>query len=175
MISIIISTIKMTDRSVVSTCLLGSSILGTGLSGIPAVRPASSVSLAGLPVRERNERPTKAPAAAVEAQAQAYAFAAAGAGSRTADRRSTTRCGPSVGSNPGVIQPDRTIRSAPSRAAEPTPGSAALLFAHGRQSEGPRDKQTRYQHNRPPAGTTRRGTPHRATRSARPVRTAFRH
>nr|WP_206440577.1 hypothetical protein [Streptomyces scabichelini] len=71
----------MTDRSVVSTCLLGFSNLGTGLSGIPAVRPASAVSLSGLPVRERNERPMKA-LEAVEAQAQAYAFAAAGAGSR---------------------------------------------------------------------------------------------
>ncbi|PAZ15393.1 hypothetical protein CLM62_13940 [Streptomyces sp. SA15] len=81
-----ISTAKMTDRSVVSTCLLGVSNLGTGLSGIPAVRPASSLSLAGalagLPVRERNERPTKALEAAVVAQAQAYAFAAAGAGFR---------------------------------------------------------------------------------------------
>ena len=76
-----ISTAKMTDRSVVSTCMLGVSNLGTGLSGIPAVRPASSVSLAGLPIRERNERPTKA-LEAVVAQAPAYAFAAAGAGSR---------------------------------------------------------------------------------------------
>ena len=77
-----ISTAKMTDRSVVSTCSLGASLPGTGLSGIRAVRPAPSVSLAGLPVRERNERPTKALEAAVAAQAQAYAFAAAGAGSR---------------------------------------------------------------------------------------------
>ncbi len=76
-----ISTVKMTDRSVFSTCLLGFSNLGTGLSGIPAVRPASAVSLAGLPVRERNERPTQA-LEAVKAQAQAYVFAAAGAGSR---------------------------------------------------------------------------------------------
>ena len=76
-----ISTVKMTDRSVVSTCLLGFSNLGTGLSGIAAVRPVSSVSLSGLPVRERNERPMKA-LEAVGAQAQAYAFAAAGAGSR---------------------------------------------------------------------------------------------
>jgi hypothetical protein len=75
-----ISTVKMTDRSVVSTCLLGVSNLGTGLSGIPAVRPASSLSLAGLPVRERNERPTQALEAAVVAEA--YAFAAAGAGSK---------------------------------------------------------------------------------------------
>nr|WP_203660084.1 hypothetical protein [Streptomyces sp. SID14446] len=72
----------MTDPStVVSTCSLGVSNLGTGLSGIRAVRPASSVSLAVLPVRERNERPTQALEAAVVAEAHAYAFAAAGAGS----------------------------------------------------------------------------------------------
>ncbi|MEU9447883.1 hypothetical protein [Streptomyces sp. NPDC048277] len=79
-----ISAAKMTDLSAVSVCMLGVSNLGTGLSGIPAARPASlvsSVSLAGLPVRERNERPTKA-LEAVAAQAQAYAFTAAGAGSR---------------------------------------------------------------------------------------------
>lgn len=76
------SSVKMTDRSVVvSLCMLGASIPGTGLSGIRAVRPASPVSLAGLPIRERNERPTKA-LEAVAAQAQAYAFTAAGAGSR---------------------------------------------------------------------------------------------
>lgn len=62
--------------------MLGVSNLGTGLSAISGGRPATSVSLAGLPVRERNERPTKALEAAVEAQAQAYAFAAAGAGFR---------------------------------------------------------------------------------------------
>ncbi|MDX2604596.1 hypothetical protein PV379_41190 [Streptomyces caniscabiei] len=77
-----ISTVKMTDRSAVSLCMLGVSNLGTGLSAISGGRPASPVSLAGLPVRERNERPTKALEAAVEAQAQAYAFAAAGAGFR---------------------------------------------------------------------------------------------
>ncbi|MDX3133399.1 hypothetical protein PV367_27280 [Streptomyces europaeiscabiei] len=76
------STVKMTDRSAVSLCLLGISNLGTGLSAVSGGRPASSVSLAGLPVRERNERPTRALEAAVEAQAQAYAFAAAGAGFR---------------------------------------------------------------------------------------------
>ncbi|EMF54451.1 hypothetical protein [Streptomyces bottropensis] len=77
-----ISTVKMTDRSAVSLCMLGVSNLGTGLSAISGGRPATSVSLAGLPVRERNERPSKALEAAVEAQAQAYAFAAAGAGFR---------------------------------------------------------------------------------------------
>ena len=76
-----VSIVKLTDRSAVSLCMLGVSNLGTGLSGIPAVRPASSVSLAGLPVRERNERPTKA-LEAVKGQAQAYAFTAAGAGFR---------------------------------------------------------------------------------------------
>ncbi|MER6467641.1 hypothetical protein [Streptomyces collinus] len=75
-----VSAAKMTDRPTVSTCMLGASNQGTGLSGIRAVRPASSLSLAGLPVRERNERPTKA-LEAVEAQAHAYAFAA-GAGFR---------------------------------------------------------------------------------------------
>ncbi|MFE2042942.1 hypothetical protein ACFXAZ_18860 [Streptomyces sp. NPDC059477] len=76
------SAVKMTDRSAVSLCMLGASDLGTGVSGIPAARPASSVSLAGLPVRERNERPTKALEAAVTAKAQAYAFTATGAGFR---------------------------------------------------------------------------------------------
>jgi hypothetical protein len=76
-----IRTAKMTGRSVVSKCMLGVSAPGIGLSGIRAVRPASSLSLADLPVRERNERPTKA-LEAVVAQARAYAFAAAGAGFR---------------------------------------------------------------------------------------------
>jgi len=75
-----ISTAKMTDRSAVSTCMLGVSNQGTGLSGIRAARPASSLSLAGLRIRERNERPTKA-LEAVVARAHAYAFAA-GAGFR---------------------------------------------------------------------------------------------
>ncbi|MFV0133757.1 hypothetical protein ACLGIH_11050 [Streptomyces sp. HMX87] len=77
------ATVKMTDRSTVSLCMLGASNPGTGLSGICAVRPASSLAPASLPVRGRNERPTKAlEAAAVAAQAQAYAFAATGAGFR---------------------------------------------------------------------------------------------
>ena len=77
-----VSTAKMTDRSVVSACMLGVSNLGTGLSGIRAARLASSsVASADLPVRERNERPTKA-LEAVKGQAHAYAFAAAGAGLR---------------------------------------------------------------------------------------------
>lgn len=76
------STVKLTDRSVVaSLCILGSSNDATGLSGISAALPVSSLSLAGRPVRERNERPTEA-LGAVEAQALAYAFAAAGAGGR---------------------------------------------------------------------------------------------
>ncbi|MCX4674433.1 hypothetical protein OG413_03705 [Streptomyces sp. NBC_01433] len=84
----IIKNVKMTDRSVVSACSLGlacsseSVLRGTGLSGISAAGPLSPAS---LPVtRERNERPTQAPAAAVvkATQAQAYAFAAAGAGAK---------------------------------------------------------------------------------------------
>ncbi|MEU8846118.1 hypothetical protein AB0C70_07740 [Streptomyces sp. NPDC048564] len=78
-----ISSVKMTDRSVVaSLCMLGASNQGTGLSGIRAARPASVLSLAGLPVREGNERPTKALEAAVVARAKAYAFTATGAGFR---------------------------------------------------------------------------------------------
>lgn len=93
-----ISTAKMTDRSVVASCLLGFSNLGTGLSGgiaAAAIRPESSVlplfpraastALNVLPMREVNEgseRATKAPEAVATAQAQAYAFAAAGAGSK---------------------------------------------------------------------------------------------
>ncbi|MGW0709154.1 hypothetical protein ACWD4G_24905 [Streptomyces sp. NPDC002643] len=77
-----ISTVKMTDRSAVSLCMLGVSNRGTGLSAIAGGRPVSSLPLSGLPVRERNERPTKALEAAVVAQAHAYAFAAAGAGFR---------------------------------------------------------------------------------------------
>ncbi|MEU9352798.1 hypothetical protein AB0D65_17845 [Streptomyces griseoloalbus] len=75
------SIVKMTDRSAVSLCMLGASNQGTGLSGIRAARPASSLAPAAPAVRERDERPTKA-LEAVVAQAQAYAFAAAGAGFR---------------------------------------------------------------------------------------------
>ncbi|GAA1352013.1 hypothetical protein [Streptomyces beijiangensis] len=85
--AIIIDFIKMTDTSVVATCPLGSSLLGTGLSGVSAVSP---VALASLPVRERNERPTKAPEAAVaKAEAKAYAFAATGAGFGSATQQTT--------------------------------------------------------------------------------------
>ncbi|NUK73010.1 hypothetical protein HRW23_02675 [Streptomyces lunaelactis] len=78
-----ISTAKMTDRSVVAACTLGFSAAfnGTGVSGISAVLPVSG--LGGLPVLERNERPTKALEAAVAAaKARAYAFAAASAGAK---------------------------------------------------------------------------------------------
>ncbi|MFD9503653.1 hypothetical protein [Streptomyces sp. NPDC060035] len=82
----IIKTTKTTDPSVVSACSLGLgcsselSLRGTGVSGISAGSP---LSLASLPVRERNERPTEAPAAAVaKGQARAYAFAAVGAGAK---------------------------------------------------------------------------------------------
>ncbi|MFE5632509.1 hypothetical protein [Streptomyces sp. NPDC056543] len=81
-----VSTDKMTDRSVVSACSLGlsgsafigSGLPGTGLSGAASLRPAAD--LAGLPVMERNERPTKALEAGVAAvKATAYGFAATGA------------------------------------------------------------------------------------------------
>ncbi|WP_251067447.1 hypothetical protein [Streptomyces sp. ISL-36] len=84
----------MTDRSVVSACSLGLSgsafigsglpgtgLSGAGLAGAAALRPAAA--LAGLPVMERNERPTKALEAGVAAvKAQAYGFAATGAGTK---------------------------------------------------------------------------------------------
>ncbi|MCZ9345598.1 hypothetical protein NGM37_48475, partial [Streptomyces sp. TRM76130] len=86
MISINFSSVssasKLTDRPTVSVSVLGASNPGTGLSGIPAVRPVSPLALPGLSACERDERPTKALEAAVMAQAQAYAFAAAGAGFR---------------------------------------------------------------------------------------------
>ncbi|MER0448141.1 hypothetical protein ACFYM2_24320 [Streptomyces sp. NPDC006711] len=79
-------TTKVTVRSVVATCTLGSSFQGTGMStgvfgllGLSAPVPAP---MASLPVRdERNERPISASAAAVaKGRAKAHAFAAAGAG-----------------------------------------------------------------------------------------------
>ncbi|MEV0963456.1 MULTISPECIES: hypothetical protein [unclassified Streptomyces] len=83
-ISIIRATAKVTDRSVVSACSLGlsgSAFIGTGLPCSAAARPV--VLGAGLPVRERNERPTRAlEAAAVAAEAKAYALEAAGAGTQ---------------------------------------------------------------------------------------------
>ncbi|WP_073758405.1 hypothetical protein [Streptomyces sp. CB02923] len=84
-----IETQKMTDRSVVATCPLGASLLGTGLSGsgrlsgLQVSRAASSVF---LPEAKCDERPTQAPAVAATAQAantHAFAHAAAnGAESR---------------------------------------------------------------------------------------------
>ncbi|WP_432054136.1 hypothetical protein [Streptomyces sp. bgisy022] len=75
------SVVKLTDRPAVSLCMLGASNQGTGVSGLAAARPASSVAPSGLAVRERDVRPTEA-LEAVVAQAEAYAFAAAGAGFR---------------------------------------------------------------------------------------------
>ncbi|MFC9941923.1 hypothetical protein [Streptomyces pratensis] len=90
----IINTIKMTDPSVVSACSLGLtrsselSLRGIRVSGVSAVSP---LSLASLPVRERNERPTEAPeAAVVKGQALAYAFAAAGAGAKKQTKQHQT-------------------------------------------------------------------------------------
>lgn len=80
----IINTIEVTDPSVVSTCSLGLtrssalSLRGIGVSGGSAVSP---LSMTGLPVWKRNERPIEAPeAAVVKGQVSAYAFAAAAAG-----------------------------------------------------------------------------------------------
>ncbi len=73
-----ISTVKLTDPSVVSVCILGASNPGTGLSGLRAGRP-ESLSVAPASVPTRDERPMKA-LEAVEAKALAYVFTAAGAG-----------------------------------------------------------------------------------------------
>jgi len=81
----IIETSKMTDPSVVATCALGSSLLGTGLSGfgrLSGTEVARPESLTVLTDRERTARPTEAPAVAAAASANAFAFNAAnGAGS----------------------------------------------------------------------------------------------
>jgi hypothetical protein len=70
---IITTTMSVTDRPVIASCLLGARLRGTGVSG---VLPVGNERLGG------NGRPTKAPAAAATAQAHAYAsaFAANGAG-----------------------------------------------------------------------------------------------
>ncbi|MFI9050353.1 hypothetical protein [Streptomyces sp. NPDC053427] len=84
----IIETNKMTDLSVVATCTLGSSLLGTGLSGfgrLSGTEVARPETLTVLTLSERAARPTEAPAvAAAAAEANAFAFEAAanGAGSR---------------------------------------------------------------------------------------------
>ncbi|MFI0261687.1 hypothetical protein ACH4OW_21925 [Streptomyces sp. NPDC017056] len=84
-----IETQKMTDRSVVATCLLDVSFLGTGVSGsgrVSGLEVSPAASLALMPQAKRDERPTQAPAAAVAAlAANAHAFdraAANGAESR---------------------------------------------------------------------------------------------
>lgn len=90
----IFQTTKMTDLSVVASRSLCISDLGTGLSGGFAERSGAGMSLAALPVRERNERnerPTQAPEAAVAtAQVTTYAAAAAGAESRTKQHKHHT-------------------------------------------------------------------------------------
>ncbi|GAB2784491.1 hypothetical protein [Streptomyces daliensis] len=73
-----ITTTKMTDRSVVASCLLGSRFSGTGVSG---------VALGG------SERPAKAPAVAANAaaQAQAHAYASALAANGAGEGRQKTQ------------------------------------------------------------------------------------
>ncbi|MFD7662310.1 hypothetical protein [Streptomyces sp. NPDC059788] len=67
-----IETQKMTDRSVVATCTLDASLLGTGLSAfgrLSGLEVSRAASLAFLPMDECDERPTQAPAVAAAAQA----------------------------------------------------------------------------------------------------------
>lgn len=82
-----IKTNKMTDLSVVATCTLGSSLLGTGLSGfgrLSGTEVARPGSLAVLTRSERTARPTEAPeAVAVAAEANAFAFAAVANGAES--------------------------------------------------------------------------------------------
>ncbi|MYY11309.1 hypothetical protein GT204_20950 [Streptomyces sp. SID4919] len=76
-----VSTVTLTDHSVVvSACPSGFSNLGTGVSGVAAVRPEPSLVLDGLVIRERGSRPTEALEAEAAAKALAYGFAATGAG-----------------------------------------------------------------------------------------------
>lgn len=80
-------TRKLAGREVIASCLLGSRLSGTGLSGAAVTRLDS---LAVLPSRERvSERPTQAPAvAAAAAQADAYAFAGAANGAENGQKQS---------------------------------------------------------------------------------------
>ncbi|WP_399086163.1 hypothetical protein ACGH2B_07880 [Streptomyces sp. BBFR2] len=86
---------KMTDRSVVAPCSLGSSLLGTGmsgfgrLSGVEVKRPESLLSLVA---EERSARPAQAPAVAVVAAAANASVPAAanGAGSQQQYRQHET-------------------------------------------------------------------------------------
>ncbi|MER5739040.1 MULTISPECIES: hypothetical protein [unclassified Streptomyces] len=84
--STIVSTAKMTDRSVVSACSLGLSafaFLGSGL-------PVTGLSGRGMSVIERDERPTKARVAEeTKAGITAYGFAAAGAGKQQTTQHHT--------------------------------------------------------------------------------------
>jgi hypothetical protein len=79
-----ITITKVTDRPVAAAaCSLDVSLVASRRSGLSL----TSALLPVLPVRERSERPTEAPAvAAAKAQAKAYAFtsAAVGAGAKGA-------------------------------------------------------------------------------------------
>ncbi|UNO40041.1 hypothetical protein [Streptomyces sp. MST-110588] len=77
---------KLAGSSVIATCPLGFSLLGTGLSvagRLSGIEGGRMARLAILPISERVERPTQAPAvAAVAAETHVFAAAAAnGAGS----------------------------------------------------------------------------------------------
>ncbi|MFF2773268.1 hypothetical protein ACFVU3_00015 [Streptomyces sp. NPDC058052] len=85
-VSTVVSTAKMTDRSVVSACSLGLSafaLLGSGL-------PVTGLSGRGVALIERDERPTKARVAEEgKAGITAYGFAAAGAGKQQTTQHHT--------------------------------------------------------------------------------------
>ncbi|MER8231575.1 hypothetical protein ACIRQY_29540 [Streptomyces sp. NPDC101490] len=78
-----VSTAKMTDRSVVSSCTLGFSGSALIATGLPvATLPVTGLSGLGVAAARvlRDERPTKAREAA--GKATAYDFAATGAGNQ---------------------------------------------------------------------------------------------
>ncbi|GAA2465794.1 hypothetical protein [Streptomyces macrosporus] len=79
-------TKELIGLEAVASCLLGSSLSGTGVSGVTVARPASRVV---LPIRERGgERPTQAPEAVTVAQADAYVFTDAANGAENGQKQS---------------------------------------------------------------------------------------
>jgi hypothetical protein len=82
---------KMTDRPAAAACSLGFSLRGTGL-------PTGSLLV--LPIRERIERPTQAPAVAAAAKATfAYGVAAAANGAGAGSATTAFAAGGNAGAN----------------------------------------------------------------------------
>src|ERR1700740_1598444 len=74
-------------------------------------------------------------------------------------RRSTTRCGPSVGQNPGVIQPDRSGRRLQGRGTPSGIRGPSVFPERGERSEGASGQEQNpvpAANRSHPTGTTRR-------------------